>query len=126
MNPQAFSKKYSWLKWLVCIPVIVNLSGLLAGIPVLTKVSKPLLMPLLALTAWMLMSSGGVRGRRKTTIVLALLFGALGDILLMFHGTNFFLAGMLAFLIGHIFYFSTLPSPWKTKGFWETALSVIS
>lgn len=125
MNPQAFSKKYSWLMWLVCIPVIANLSGLLAGIPVLTKVSKPLLMPLLALTAWMLMSSGGVRGRRKTTIVLALLFGALGDILLMFHGTNFFLAGMLAFLIGHIFYFSTLPSPWKTKGFWETALSVI-
>ena len=125
MDSQAFSKKYRWLAWLVLIPVAVNLAGHLAGTPALTVTSKPLLMPLLALTSWIIMSSGGVRGRRKATIVLALLFGALGDILLMLRGTSWFLAGMLAFLIGHIFYFSTLPTPWKTKGFWETAFSTI-
>ena len=125
MDSQAFSNKYRWPAWLVLIPVTVNLAGHLAGIRALTVTSKPLLMPLLALTAWIIMSSGGVRGRRKATVILALLFGALGDILLMLHGTSWFLAGMLAFLIGHILYFSTLPAPWKTKGFWETAFSII-
>lgn len=125
MDNQAFPRKYPWLVWLVWIPVIVNLIGHLTGNSVLTIISKPLLMPFLALTVWLLMTSGGIRGRRKTTIVLALLFGALGDILLMFPGTACFLAGMLAFLVGHIFYYSTLPSPWKTKGFWEKALSII-
>ena len=125
MDSQAFSKKYNWLAWLVWIPVTVNLLGHLTGNSTLTTISKPLLMPLLALTAWVLMSSAGVRGRRKTTIVLALLFGALGDILLMLHGTTWFLAGMLAFLVGHIFYYSTLPRPWKTRGFWEAAFSLI-
>ncbi|MBR5397789.1 MAG: aldehyde dehydrogenase family protein [Bacteroidales bacterium] len=122
MDSKAFSKKYSWL---FLIPVIVNLIGQYTGNSAFTTVSKPILMPLLALTAWLVMTIGGVRGRRKTTIVLALLFGALGDILLMVHGTSWFLAGMLAFLVGHIFYYSTLPRPWKTRGFWETAFSLI-
>ena len=125
MDSQSFSKKYRWLAWLVWIPVIIHLVGQLTGNPALRTFSKPLLMPLLALTAWLVMTIGGVRGRRKTTIVLALLFGALGDILLMVHGTSWFLAGMLAFLVGHIFYYSTLPRPWKTRGFWETAFSLI-
>lgn len=104
------------LKYLFLVPAALNLSGQLLGSNVMTDLSKPLLMPLLALSVWLLMKDHGVRGPRVKTIVLALLFGAIGDVLLMVGGTGWFLAGMLAFLIGHVFYFCSIPAPWKVKG----------
>lgn len=98
---------------LVWIPVAANLAGHWTGCHPLTVASKPLLMPLLALTAYLLMTGCGVRGAGRTKIVAALLFGALGDILLMFSGTGWFLAGMLSFLAGHVLYYLTLPSPFR-------------
>ncbi len=98
---------------LVWIPVAANLAGHWTGCHPLTVASKPLLMPLLALTAYLLMTGCGVRGAGRTKIVAALLFGALGDILLMFSGTWWFLAGMLSFLAGHVLYYLTLPSPFR-------------
>lgn len=104
------------LKYLFLVPAALNLSGQLLGSNVMTDLSKPLLMPLLALSVWLLMKDYGVRGPRVKTIILALLFGAIGDVLLMVGGTGWFLAGMLAFLIGHVFYFCSIPAPWKVKG----------
>lgn len=104
------------LKYLFLVPAALNLSGQLLGSNVMTDLSKPLLMPLLALSVWLLMKDLGVRGPRVKTIILALLFGAIGDVLLMVGGTGWFLAGMLAFLIGHVFYFCSIPAPWKVKG----------
>lgn len=104
------------LKYLFLVPAALNLSGQLLGSNVMTDLSKPLLMPLLALSVWLLMKDHGVRGPRVKTIILALLFGAIGDVLLMVVGTGWFLAGMLAFLIGHVFYFCSIPAPWKVKG----------
>ena len=104
------------LKYLFLVPAALNLSGQLLGSNVMTDLSKPLLMPLLALSVWLLMKDHGVRGPRVKTIILALLFGAIGDVLLMVGGTGWFLAGMLAFLIGHVFYFCSIPAPWKVKG----------
>ena len=104
------------LKYLFLVPAALNLSGQLLGSYVMTDLSKPLLMPLLALSVWLLMKDHGVRGPRVKTIILALLFGAIGDVLLMVGGTGWFLAGMLAFLIGHVFYFCSIPAPWKVKG----------
>ncbi len=104
------------LKYLFLVPAALNLSGQLLGSNVMTDLSKPLLMPLLALSVWLLMKDHGVRGPRVKAIILALLFGAIGDVLLMVGGTGWFLAGMLAFLICHVFYFCSIPAPWKVKG----------
>ncbi len=114
-----------YLKYLFLLPVAVNLAGQLLGSPVMTGVSKPLLMPLIALAVFIVAKDRDIRTRRVTTIIVALLFGALGDMFLMLPGTVCFLLGMLAFLAGHVFYFSTLPAPWKVKGVTGRTLSTL-
>ena len=114
-----------YLKYLFLLPVAVNLAGQLMGSPVMTGVSKPLLMPLIALAVFIVAKDRDIRTRRVTTIIVALLFGALGDVFLMLPGTVCFLLGMLAFLAGHVFYFSTLPAPWKVKGGTGRTLSTL-
>ena len=114
-----------YLKYLFLLPVAVNLAGQLMGSPVMTGVSKPLLMPLIALAVFLVAKDWDIRTRRVTTIIVALLFGALGDVFLMLPGTVCFLSGMLAFLVGHVFYFSTLPAPWKVKGGTGRTLSAL-
>ena len=114
-----------YLKYLFLLPVVANLIGQWIGNHTMTVLSKPLLMPLLALSVYLLLKEHDVRGRRVLTIVLALLFGALGDILLMVHGDGWFLAGMVAFLVGHILYFSSIPAPWKVKGITGKILSLL-
>jgi aldehyde dehydrogenase (NAD+) len=114
-----------YLKYLFVFPVTVNLAGQLLGNPAMTGISKPFLMPLIALSIFLVAKERGVRDRRVKTIILALLFGALGDIFLMIPGLGYFLAGMLAFLTGHIFYFCTLPAPWKVKGVTGKILSAL-
>ena len=114
-----------YLKYLFLLPVAVNLAGQLLGSPVMTGVSKPLLMPLIALAVFIVAKDRDIRTRRVTTIIVALLFGALGDMFLMLPGTVCFLLGMLAFLAGHVFYFSTLPAPWKVKGVTGRTLSAL-
>jgi aldehyde dehydrogenase (NAD+) len=104
------------LKFLFWIPVVVNLVAVTIGSRVMEVFSKPLLMPLIALAVYVLAKEHDVRGCRLGRIITALLFGAVGDILLMIGGFGPFLAGMAAFLIGHLFYLSVLPAPWKVKG----------
>lgn len=104
---------------------MLNLVAVTIGSRALELVSKPLLMPLLALSVFILAKEHDIRDRRVKLIVLALLFGALGDTLLMAGGGGWFISGMFAFLIGHILYFSVLPSPWKVKGLSGTILSLL-
>lgn len=52
------------------------------------------------------------RQRAKTAYSLALAFHTLGDALLIFSGTAFFLGGMGAFFAGHIFYLLLFFSFW--------------
>ena len=92
---------------------VANLLGKLLGANILVLCSKPLIVPSLALFCWLLLTRKGVRGRRVTTLMLAMAFGALGDVLLMFNDQGFFLAGLFAFLIGHLFYLCTIPYPDK-------------
>lgn len=67
-------------------------------------VTKPLLMPLLVVC--FLINTRSFVSPLKKWIILALVFSWLGDILLMFESFNasFFIFGLVAFLIGHIFY----------------------
>lgn len=90
---------------------VVNLASKLIGGHILEMCSKPLIVPLLALFCGLLLKGNGVRGRRVTTLMLAMAFGTLGDILLMFSGQGFFLSGLFAFLVGHLFYLCTIPYP---------------
>lgn len=114
-----------FFKYIFLVPVVLNLVAVTIGSRALELVSKPLLMPLLALSVFILAKEHDIRDRRVKLIVLALLFGALGDTLLMAGGGGWFISGMFAFLIGHILYFSVLPSPWKVKGLSGTILSLL-
>lgn len=113
------------LKYLFLVSIVINLAGQLTGSGVLASCSKPFLMPLLALSVFLFLKEHDVRGHRVKTLVLALLFGAIGDIFLMLNGVETFLAGMAAFLVGHILYFCTLPAPWKVKGISGKILSFL-
>ncbi len=113
------------LKYLFWIPVVVNLVAVTIGSRVMEMFSKPLLMPLIALAVYVLAKEHDVRGSRFGRIITALLSGAVGDFLLMIGGFGPFLAGMAAFLIGHLFYLSVLPASWKVKGISGKVASLI-
>lgn len=68
---------------------------------VLYYVSKPLL--LFSLTAFFI-HRNGTGTRSKKSMVGALLLSLAGDVLLMREGELFFLGGMAAFLLSHVFY----------------------
>lgn len=89
---------------------VCNLTGAFCGVRALSVCSKPLIVPSLALWCWLSLKRHGVRGGGVTYLMLALAFGTLGDILLIFNGQGFFLAGLVAFLIGHFFYYLTIDS----------------
>lgn len=114
-----------FLKYLFLVPVVANLAGKWFGVSWLAACSKPLLMPLIALSVFLLLREHDVRGRRVSLIILALVTGTVGDVLLMFGGTGPFIAGIIAFFIGHILYFSVLPAPWKVKGVFGKILTVL-
>ena len=81
---------------------ILNLTGRFLDIPVLASAVKPLLMPFLALTA--VAAAGTTERKEVRLLVLALLLGCVGDVFLIYDGFLFFVAGMVAFLSGHICY----------------------
>ena len=83
--------------------VAVNLYGNYLGDSLLANRSKPLLMPLLALTALLFFPEGRSR-RERLLLVAALAFGTAGDVFLMYSGQSFFLLGMGMFLLGHLCY----------------------
>ncbi|MCC7464853.1 MAG: hypothetical protein IT261_01205, partial [Saprospiraceae bacterium] len=87
---------------LFSLDVLLNLAGIMSNKPALVFLSKPLLMPLLA--AWLLTETKSSSGIFRNAIALALAFSTLGDVLLMFEGGMFFLAGLGAFLIAHLWY----------------------
>lgn len=68
--------------------------------------TKPLLMPVLA--TWFLQQSRQMPGTFRNFIIAALLCSTAGDVLLMFaHGEGgalYFLLGLSAFLLAHLFY----------------------
>lgn len=90
--------------WLPVFAVLALLQvvGVLSGIELLCTISKPLLMPALAL--WLLRETPGISSPLRTGWLTGLLFSTLGDILLMFSGGTFFLLGLSAFLLAHLSY----------------------
>jgi uncharacterized membrane protein YhhN len=72
----------------------------------LVKITKPLLMPLLMLMSYQL-------NIKEKYLYIALFFSLLGDVFLMFGGELYFMLGLGAFLLAHVFYILLFKSQFK-------------
>jgi uncharacterized membrane protein YhhN len=96
-------KKQTWI-FLFAIILAVNIVGGLIKSPVVNYISKPLI--IISLAGYFLSQTNAVTSGFKKWIVAALFFSWVGDVLLIFQDNDklFFILGLSAFLIAHIFY----------------------
>ena len=96
-------KKTIWIT-LFLVVLLVNLIAVYSNSESLQFITKPLLMPLLAI--YLLLRTNTANSNLKGWIFLALFFSWAGDIFLLFEerGSNFFLFGLSAFLVAQVFY----------------------
>lgn len=80
---------------------VINIFGLHKDSVKINRFTKPLLMPLLAFSYWLAM-----RGSDSFALylIIGLACGFLGDTFLLGTSDKLFTCGLLAFLVGHIFY----------------------
>jgi uncharacterized membrane protein YhhN len=95
--------KKAWTIFYLAV-LAVDLYAVYSGNEMIRYVSKSLLMPLLII--FFITSTKTSYSTLKKWIILALLFSWAGDLLLMFESSNsnFFIFGLIGFLIAHIFY----------------------
>jgi uncharacterized membrane protein YhhN len=90
---------------LFIVDSILHLIGCITGNKKLCTITKPLLMPLLAATAAViLIPELPASGFTLIFTMLALACGTAGDILLLYTGKKYFILGALCFFAGHIFW----------------------
>lgn len=96
-------KKINWVI-LFLLVLTGNIAGMYMSSPWLEKITKPLLM--IVMIIYFVFSVNKISSAYKRWIITALAFSWLGDVLLMFQQEKpiFFLLGLSAFLIAHIFY----------------------
>jgi len=96
-------KKTIWIT-LFLLVLLVNLIAVYSNSESLQFITKPLLMPLLAI--YLLLRTNTANSNLKGWIFLALFFSWAGDIFLLLEerGSNFFLFGLSAFLVAQVFY----------------------
>ncbi|MGH2552476.1 MAG: lysoplasmalogenase, partial [Chitinophagaceae bacterium] len=121
-------KKPYWIILFLAI-LAANITGIQLPDEMLEKISKPLMM--LVLTGYFLFQTKSIKANLKTWILAALFFSWAGDVLLMFQqkNSNFFLLGLSAFLLAHIFYiifFNTVRNKENIKiNLWLTLLVAV-
>ena len=101
---------------LFCIDTLLNWTGNLFNKQKLADNSKPLLMPLLALTAVLLLLPTDCPRTVIMTMVVALAFHTAGDILLISDRQIHFLLGAACFMVGHIFYLTLFAPAFANVG----------
>lgn len=96
-------RKTNWL-YPFFVVFIADLAAVFLAEESFRQVTKPFLMIFLVL--FFIGETGAVKTDLKKLIVAALVFSWLGDVLLMFEtkNENFFIFGLIAFLIAHILY----------------------
>ena len=102
----------------IWFPVFVALSllhivGVISNTEILCTISKPVLMPILAL--WLMKETRDIKSPLRTAWLIGLFFSTLGDILLMFSGGSFFLLGLSAFLLAHLSYIGGISKGLKDR-----------
>lgn len=88
------------------IAALINWAGRYWGIDEMAAAVKPALMPLLAASVLSYATNRRLDRKKLTLLVSALIFGAVGDICLLFDAFPLFAGGIGAFLLGHICYVS--------------------
>ena len=108
------------------IACILNLIGCIQG-SALADIVKPALLPLLAATTLASLLGHDFTDYRPVGLLIAAqLYGAAGDVLLILDGFNFFVGGMVAFLIGHICYMGLFGGQsWKGLTAWQWAITLV-
>ncbi len=116
--------------WLIvfALTLVADLIGVYLKNETLIYVAKPLVV--IALIIYFLSATAGINNGVKKFITAALAFSWLGDVLLMFDSfdKNFFLFGLIAFLIAHIFYiifFKKIQSGERLKLKWPLIVPVL-
>jgi len=96
-------KKTIWII-LFGLVLLIDLVAVYLNNEPLQFITKPLLMPLLAI--YLLLQTSSATSGLKAWIFLVLFFSWVGDMLLLFdeRGPNFFLFGLSAFLVAQVFY----------------------
>jgi uncharacterized membrane protein YhhN len=96
-------KKIYWILLFIVV-LLADLFAVYSNNETLRYITKPLLMPLLV--AYFISATKTFTSPLKKWTILALLFSWAGDVLLMFESRNgnFFIFGLIAFLIAHILY----------------------
>lgn len=92
--------------WLIvfAVALLANLIAVFIKNETLVYIAKPLVV--VALILYFLSATAGIKNRVKKFVAGALIFSWMGDVLLMFESSdkNFFLFGLTAFLVAHLFY----------------------
>jgi len=96
-------KKAIWIILFASV-LLIDLVAVYSNNESLRFITKPLLIPLLAI--YLLLQTNSATTSLKIWVFLALFFSWVGDILLLFEerGPNFFLFGLSAFLVAQVFY----------------------
>jgi uncharacterized membrane protein YhhN len=104
--------------WLLLFAFVLaaDLAAIILEHPTLQYIFKPLIVP--ALAAYFVHSTKGLSKFFQTPVLAALFFSWVGDVLLMFAGTNerFFLFGLASFLVAHLCYITYFRRVWATEG----------
>ena len=102
MKLNKFEKSFTAL--FIVIVLIELLSSTLTWLSSFHDVAKPLI--LLSLILYFYLKGKHLAAKTRMKMLLALTFSLIGDILLMFDevSINFFLTGLISFLLAHIFY----------------------
>lgn len=103
-------KKFTYIFLLIVLAELVAIYNNFMY-PWLEYISKPLIV--LSLILFVLQQTKGQSHRFKKWIIIALFFSWFGDIFLMFtnNSENFFLLGLISFLLSHVFYIIAFTIP---------------
>lgn len=94
----------------------LQIIGVITGLEGLCMISKPFLMPMLAL--WLAAETQHSPSMLRKGWLMGLAFSTLGDVLLMFEGSSYFILGLSAFLLAHLSYiFGISKGLSDTRGF---------
>ena len=106
------------------VACVLNLIGCIQGTD-LSDTVKPALLPLLSATTLAFLLGRDVPDYRQVgLLVTAQLLGCTGDVLLIPDNFAFFVAGIAAFLVGHLFYMCLFGGlSWKGLNVWQWILS---
>ena len=109
------------------VACVLNLIGCIQG-TTLSDTVKPALLPLLSATTLAFLLGRDVPDYRQVgLLVTAQLLGCTGDVLLIPDGFGFFVAGIAAFLVGHLFYMCLFGGlSWNGLNVWQWAISVLA